>query len=481
MHINLKTLKPRLQLPRGAIPPVLSVRPCGRAQTVLRPVCRVSIEDAPVATIAVEHEDIASAAVEHEGIATAAVEHEDIDVATVEHEDISAAVEQDGIAVAAAEQDSVAATVASEIILKTFEDVGVDRLFLEGLKKMGAEFPSPIQEAAIPHVMSGQNVALQSYTGSGKTLAFLLPVITMALRRAEKLYSEKKVVPLQAVIVAPGQELAMQITRVAHAIFPDEGRKMVQQCIGGANPHRQIEALRANKPILVVGTPGRLADFVRNGKLKLHKCPVLVMDEADQLLAPNFAEDMAHITDHCGKRLDFPRQTVLVSATLTQSVLAKSEKWCPSPFAGAPSAAPAPGWGWGVQGWDAPGSKLGPKTQGAAGGVEAADGLVPTMPPQLKHVYIVAEHRHKVDCLRKSINALDSQRSLVFMNFQQRLKDTIFKLRAKKMPRLKDTIFKLRPQKMPVRVAWFMMVMVMRLKDTVFKPRAKKMRTGYSF
>ena len=71
----------------------------------------------------------------------------------------------------------------------------------------------------------------------------------------------------------------MQIVRVAQSLLPDEGRSMVQQCIGGANPKYQVEALLVNKPILVVGTPGRLAEFVRGGTLKLHQCPVLVLDE----------------------------------------------------------------------------------------------------------------------------------------------------------------------------------------------------------
>jgi len=333
----------------------------------------------------------------------------------------------------------------------TFTTLGVDKLFQAGLQKMGALQPSPIQAAALPHIFSKENCAIQSYTGSGKTLAFLLPVMTAAIQRAEALYKGgAQEVPVQALVVAPSQELAMQIVRVAQGLLPNEGRKMVQQCIGGANPRFQAEALLTNKPLIVVGTPGRIVDMVRGSTLRLHHCPVLVLDEADQLLAPAFAEDMAHIHDHCGKRLPegTRRQTILVSATLTQTVLSRTARWCPEPryiTAGGPApavdlssttaadaAGHTPAWGWGVKGWDGPAFDAGPRTQGAAGGVEA-DGLVPTMPPHLRHYFIVVQPQHKADEVRRCVHAMGVNRALVFMNFQQRLKDTMFKLGARKM------------------------------------------------
>ena len=181
----------------------------------------------------------------------------------------------------------------------------------------------------------------------------------------------------------------------------------------------------------------------------------MVLDEADQLLSPNFTEDMSHINAHCGKSAG-ERQTVLVSATLSHTVLGKMSKWCPNmprfvTAAGAPpaprvvaataadgslrppTAADGPSWGWGVKGWDGPASEAAPKTQGAAGGVEGSQGLVPTMPPNLRHLYLVVDPRHKADALRRCIHALDAQRVLVFMNYQQRLRDTMYKLEARRM------------------------------------------------
>jgi len=382
----------------------------------------------------------------------------------------------------------------SGVLAPAFHDLGVDPACLPGLVKMGIIEPSPIQKNAVQQIISGANVAIQSYTGSGKTLAYLLPAITLALKRAETVArTTGGEVPVQVVVAAPNQELAMQIVRVAQSVLPDAARKMVQQCIGGANINNQTLALERNRPIIVVGTPGRLAQLMRMGALRVHRTPLLVLDEADQLLAPHFTEDMYAITTQTGKRLGeeaaraaaaaaagesaqetdakkegegsaenaasqahapeglrASRQTVMASATLTESVLAKTAAWCPSPLyttaggpapvldpAGAQQAKPAaspPEWGWGLKGWDGPASAApGPRTLGSAGGVEQAE-LVPAMPPQLAHMYIVTQGEgRKADTLRRAVHALDLKRVLVFMNFQQRLKDFQFKLEASKM------------------------------------------------
>ncbi|KAF5837503.1 hypothetical protein DUNSADRAFT_4250 [Dunaliella salina] len=229
----------------------------------------------------------------------------------------------------------------SGILAPAFHSLGVDPACLPGLVKMGIVEPSPIQRNAVQQIISGANVAVQSYTGSGKTLAYLLPAITLALKRAETVArTTGGEVPVQVLVAAPNQELAMQIVRVAQSVLPDAARKMVQQCIGGANINNQT---------------------------------------ADQLLAPHFTEDMYAITTKTGKRLGeeaaraaaaegdgethlqkegegsavhaesrakapeelrASRQTVLASATLTESVLAKTAAWCPSPLyitAGGPA------------------------------------------------------------------------------------------------------------------------------------------------
>ncbi len=110
-----------------------------------------------------------------------------------------------------------------------------------------------------------------------QTLAYLLPVMTAALRSAES--GQGQPWAPHALVLAPSQELAMQIMRVAQALLPREARALVQQCIGGANGARQREALVRHRPLLVVGTPGRVAELVRDAALPLHRCGVLVLDE----------------------------------------------------------------------------------------------------------------------------------------------------------------------------------------------------------
>lgn len=217
----------------------------------------------------------------------------------------------------------------------------------------------------------------------------------------------------------------MQIVRVAKQLIPKGGRSAVQQLIGGASPRRQAEALQFQKPLIAVGTPGRVAEMIRMGALKVHECPLMILDEADQLMAPNFAEDLVHINSHAGRRPPGGvRQTVLVSATISAATLIKAKQYCPDPVhitvepaalaaqaaaaaeaaakaAGAALPALAPGtpsWGWGVKGWDGPANTLAPRTQGAAGGVDG--GMPPpSMPPQLQHYYVVTRSQHKV-CMR---------------------------------------------------------------------------------
>eukprot|EP00775_Hariotina_reticulata_P006669 gene6669-6893_t len=164
----------------------------------------------------------------------------------------------------------------------TFADFGVDKLLVAGLAESGIEVPSPIQEASLPVLLQGSNAAVQSYTGSGKTLAYLLPAMTLALQRAEAAFRRQQAAvqaaaksgrrpvvaeedgwSVQVLVVAPSQELAMQICRVAASLMPEAGRGAVQQAIGGANMRRQAESIIEHQPLVVVGTPGRLADLIR--------------------------------------------------------------------------------------------------------------------------------------------------------------------------------------------------------------------------
>jgi len=344
-----------------------------------------------------------------------------------------------------------------------FEDMGIDARLVAGLASIGIENATDVQLASIPEIMTGQNIAVQCYTGSGKTLAYLLPILSVAIQRYETEVKEatrktaRTAGSVQAIVVAPSRELAMQIVRVAQSILPESAKRAVQQCIGGANMLRQRDALKLYKPVLVVGTPGRLAELSRDGSLQTHRCGVLVLDEADQLLAPQFREEMSRICDHTGKKSDSGRQTIIVSATLTPRVLSLCEPWCPQPrqlFVGVPGATETadaskgpeesetsgssssqsdrgqgPKWGWGAPGSTYHGFA---QTVGSAGGYGNRD-AAPAIAPGLTHFYISSAPQHRVDTLRRAIHAFDAQRALVFMNFQHRLKDAAGKLAARRM------------------------------------------------
>lgn len=108
-------------------------------------------------------------------------------------------------------------------------------------------------------------MAIQSHTGSGKTLAYLLPVIVDMFDEGTGSIRADVGSGVRAIIVAPSQELAMQIVRQVERILGELGRQITQQAIGGANAKRQEEAIRRKRPLIVVGTPGRLAELSRSG------------------------------------------------------------------------------------------------------------------------------------------------------------------------------------------------------------------------
>lgn len=167
------------------------------------------------------------------------------------------------------------------------------------------EAPMKIQQEMIPAMLEGKDIVAQSPTGSGKTLAYVLPIL-------QKVDGSKK--QTQALIVAPSQELAMQIVEVIREWTVDTDIT-VAQLIGGANSARQIEKLK-KKPTIVVGTPGRLNELARNNKLKLKEVQIVVLDECDQLLSREYRVMVKSFIDGAA----YGRQVVVVSATITEEI-----------------------------------------------------------------------------------------------------------------------------------------------------------------
>jgi len=163
----------------------------------------------------------------------------------------------------------------------------------------------PVQTQLIPAMLGGKDVVAQSPTGSGKTLAYVLPIL-------EQVDGKKQ--STQALIVAPSQELSMQIVEVLRE-WTTGTDITVTQLIGGANMQRQLEKLK-KKPTIAVGTPGRLNELMKAKKLKLHEIKHIILDEGDQLLARDHRTVVKALIE--GANPD--RQVVVVSATITEEI-----------------------------------------------------------------------------------------------------------------------------------------------------------------
>ncbi|RDI42324.1 DEAD/DEAH box helicase [Falsibacillus pallidus] len=171
-------------------------------------------------------------------------------------------------------------------------------------EKEGFSLPTSIQMKAIPEILSGKDLIAQSPTGTGKTLAYLLPVIS-------KVDADKQAP--QALILASSQELVMQIFQEVQKWTEGSGLKAAS-IIGGANVKRQQEKLKKH-PQIIVGTPGRVLELIKQKKLKMHEMKTLVLDEGDQLLVPEHLETIQTILK---STLKDQRQVLLFSATLTE-------------------------------------------------------------------------------------------------------------------------------------------------------------------
>ena len=184
---------------------------------------------------------------------------------------------------------------------QNFLELGIRQEIYNRLTKNGIAEPTPVQVQAIPALLAGKDVIVQSQTGTGKTLAFLLPIL-------EKIKIEMS--SAQALIITPTRELALQITEVAEKLANTLGVKVLA-VYGGQSLDRQLKKLEKS-PQIVIGTPGRLLDHLRRKTLHLADVSQLVLDEADQLLHMGFLDDVEDIV----RQTPGNRQTMFFSATI---------------------------------------------------------------------------------------------------------------------------------------------------------------------
>ncbi|WP_240613546.1 DEAD/DEAH box helicase [Pueribacillus theae] len=189
---------------------------------------------------------------------------------------------------------------------------------LEALGKQHFHEPTEIQERLIPSILNGSSAIGQSQTGTGKTLAYLLPII----ERIDPVMNE-----CQAIITAPTRELADQIYKEFLKFLPEkENGYRVKKIVGGTDRRRMIEKLK-NVPHVVIGTPGRISDLVKNNALDIYTAYMLVVDEADQMLDMGFLEEVDYIAARMAEKL----QMLVFSATIPEKMQPFLKKYMQNP------------------------------------------------------------------------------------------------------------------------------------------------------
>lgn len=256
----------------------------------------------------------------------------------------------------------------------------------EKWKQTGFAEAMPIQEQMVPEMLAGNDIVAESPTGSGKTLAYILPIL-------ERVNPKKP--NTQAMIIAPSQELAMQIVNVLRE-WTAGTDVTVTPLIGGANIQRQLDKLK-KKPTIVVGTPGRLSELVKTKKLKMHEVRILVLDEGDQLMSREHRGVMKELIE----KTQQDRQLVLVSATITEEIELVAERLMKHPTRLQVSAEEMPKQG------------------------------------KVTHSFIKVDERDKTDLLR-SLSHMDGIKALAFVNNldQVLMKESKLKFRDAKIATL---------------------------------------------
>ena len=184
------------------------------------------------------------------------------------------------------------------------------------IAELGFKEPTPIQKEMIPLVLKGKSAIGQAHTGTGKTHSFLLPIVERIEEGSQQ---------VQAVITSPTRELAQQIFDALQQLI-EHSNIQAKLFIGGTDKQRSIDKLKT-QPHIVVGTPGRIKDLVKEGALLVHTAPILVVDEADLAFDMGFIEDIDGFASHMPDKLEM----FVFSATIPEKLQPFLKKYMDSP------------------------------------------------------------------------------------------------------------------------------------------------------
>lgn len=198
-----------------------------------------------------------------------------------------------------------------------FEEMELSKEIKKAIEDMGFEEASPIQAQTIPIILEGHDIIGQAQTGTGKTAAFGIPLI-------EKVEQGNK--SLQAVVLCPTRELAIQVAEEIKKLSAHKKYVNVLPVYGGQPIERQFQALKKGVNI-IIGTPGRVIDHINRGTIKLDGVKRVVLDEADEMFNMGFRDDIAEILG----RIPEDRQTIFFSATMPDEILEFTKKYQKNP------------------------------------------------------------------------------------------------------------------------------------------------------
>ncbi len=202
----------------------------------------------------------------------------------------------------------------------SFDKFNLQSEVLDGLRDMGFEKPTPVQEACIPLILEGRDILASAQTGTGKTAAFAIPVLQNLLEK-----KKKKQEGIRALVITPTRELAGQVDEAFFAIGYHTGLTTAK-VYGGDDWSRQEKALNRGTNI-IVATPGRLLDHIRIHDVDFSNLDYLILDEADRMLDMGFIPDITTIVSKLPKE----RQTLLFSATLPPKIVQLAQKMMNNP------------------------------------------------------------------------------------------------------------------------------------------------------
>ncbi len=282
----------------------------------------------------------------------------------------------------ASELTAVPTTDDITVTAEGFTNLNLSENLLKALADMNFTTPSSIQKESIPQVLSGNDIIAKAPTGSGKTAAFAIPII-------EKLDLNPDNKSVQALVLCPTRELAIQVHKEFEKLTKYEENVAVVSVYGGQGIDRQLNALKRN-PQIIVATPGRLMDHLRRGSIKLDLIHSVVLDEADEMLDMGFRDDIHTILEGTPEN----RQTILFSATMAKNIIEITKKFQKSPNI-----------------------------------VDVTDNLMNT--PNIEQQYFEVVEKNKVELLTRLLSLHNVKLALVFCNTKSNVDKVVEILKTK--------------------------------------------------